>query len=410
MNASAFPPDHIPQELVWDHSYAEFTQELDDPFVAAGRLHDGPPLIWSRDAGLGFQGWIATRNEVFRDALSDPEVFSSHRGNYPLSDLLGFDLKLTPIEYDPPQHTLYRRVLNPYFSPGALKRLDSEVHETCLSLVREFEDRGSCEFVGEFSSKFPAYVFLSLMGMPRELAPQFLEWERGLLHSADHAVRSAAARAIYQYIRGFADEQRSNPTTDLMRGIFSAEIEGRPLTENEILGMIFVLYIGGLDTVNSTVGWIFRHLARDHALQDRLREHPEDIPLAVEEFTRAFSVASATRSVTRDIEFHGTSLRKGDSVVFSMTLATRDPRAYPDPHRIDIDRKRGQNLNFASGPHTCLGMHLARREIRIVLEALLPRLRNLRVSNGASSGFVSGLGFGLKSLPLAWDPRDGGNP
>lgn len=402
MNAT-FPPDRIPAELAWDHSYAGFTRELDDPFVAAGRLHDGPPIIWARDTSLGHQGWIVTRNELFREMLTVPEDFSSRRETYTLSKLLNVDWRLNPLEFDPPQHTLYRRILNPFFHPSSLKRLDQEVRRVCDSLISGLVARGSCEFVEDFSSKFPAYVFLALMGMPLELAPQFLRWERALLHGADEATRVAAARDILGYIQEFAARQRIDPGTELMRGIFSAEIDGRPLNEGEIFGMIFVLYIGGLDTVNSTLGWIFRHLAMDQPLQDRLRARPEDIPHAVEEFTRAFSVASATRTVTRDMEFRGVPMQRGDHVVFSMCLANRDPNAFPDPHRIDIDRKRGQNLNFASGPHTCLGMHLARREIRIVLQSLLPRLRNLRMPEGETLDFCSGLGFGLVRLPLIWD-------
>ena len=148
-----------------------------------------------------------------------------------------------------------------------------------------------------------------------------------------------------------------------------------------------------------------RHLAGDALLQKRLRANPEDIPPAVDEFSRAFGVAAPGRTVANDFTFHGVSMRRGDTVLLPTYLASRDPRAFENPHVIDIDRRARNNLSFATGPHTCLGMHLARREIRIVLQELLARLQNIRMAAGESYEFHTGSVLGIDRLPLVWEPR-----
>jgi cytochrome P450 len=396
-------PAHVPPELVWNNSYPAFGRELADPWIATARLQNGPRLIWATDAGYGNPAWIPTRHELIRDAFLDFGHFSSIRTHNATSQLLGVAWRLNPLEVDPPLHHQYRQILNPFFSPRAVNSLGEAVRESCEALLAEFADAGSCEFIGAFASRFPAYIFLALLGMPRELLPQFLEWEHALLRGTDTPARADAARAIVGYLEGFLREQRIHPATELMKAIISGRIGDRPVDDNDILGTVFLLYIGGLDTVNSTLGWVVRHLAIDAGLQDRLREKPEDIPLAVEELTRAYAIASANRTVTADFTFHGVEMRKGDPVFLSCALANRDPLAFEDPHRIDIDRRARGSLSFATGPHHCLGVHLARREIRVVIETVLARLKGLRIQEGEDFVFHTGMGIGIDRLVLAWD-------
>jgi cytochrome P450 len=242
------------------------------------------------------------------------------------------------------------------------------------------------------------------MGMPRERLADFLAWERSMIRptSAEDAV--SGMKAVIAYLEDFIREQRSHPATDLMRGVLSARYaDQRPLTDKEVLGVVFILYIGGLDTVYSTLGWIFWRLARDPALQDRLRREPGIVPQAVEELLRAYSVASSARTVARDFEFHGVRMRKGDHVLLSLPLAGRDPQAYDDPHKVDIERPV-RHIAFGTGPHTCIGLRLAKREIRIVLEKLLARFANIRMPAGADIAFHTSNVFGIDRLPLEWDP------
>jgi cytochrome P450 len=394
-------PGHVPPELVWDQRLDDFTRELDDPYIAASRLHEGPGVIWATDAGFDKPGWVLTRHALIQEAFIDSEHFSSARTSH-INDTMGGGWRLIPLEVDPPEHQGYRRILNGYFTPGAVNRLESPVREICDSLISEFEDRGACEFISQFATPFPSYFFLAMMGMSKAMLPQILEWQEGLMRGIDVAARMNAARAISRFLQGFIEEQKTDPQTDLMKGIISGRIEERPLFDIELLGICYLLYIGGLDTIYSTLGWIMRHLARDQTLQERLRAAPDDIPRAVDDFTRAFGVTTPRRTIAKDFEFHGVAMRKGDSALLPTYLASRDPQAYENPHVIGPDR-RARNLAFAAGAHTCLGIHLAKRQLRIVIEAFLSRFKSIRIREGETYQYHTGSVFGVDRLPLEWD-------
>lgn len=394
-------PEHVPENLVLDMSYEAYAMEGDDPFEAISRLHDGPGIAWCRDVQFGNPGWLVTRHEYVQEAFTNWEMFSS---DYRALEPLGISWKLNPLEFDPPEHHYYRFILNPFFTPAKVREMDEPVQGACDELVATFADRGSCEFISEFAEKFPSYVFLDLMGMPKEKLDDFLHWERLMLRERDVMKRAEAMMAVLNYLQEFVSEQRQHPTTELMRGLTGASYHNeRPLNEGELLGMCYLLYIGGLDTVYSVLGWILRYLATDQALQDRLRNEPEVLPRAVEEFMRAFGVATPTRRARTDCEFHGVKMKAGELVVLSTPGASRDPRAFDRPHEIDIDRATPRHVSFATGPHICLGMHLARREIRTVLETFLKCFRNIRLAAGAKVLYHTGGVLGIDSLPLEWD-------
>lgn len=393
-------PDHVPDELVWNHGYEAFALEGDDPYLAISRLHDGPGIVWSPNVQFGAPGWLVTRHAYVQEVFMDWEHFSS---DYRALEPLGIRWKMNPIEFDPPQHHAYRKILNPFFTPVKVRDMDGAVTQACASLLAGFEHRGSCEFIGDFAEKFPSYVFLDLMGMPKDRLPDFLEWERGMLRENDPVKRAMAMMAVIRYMEEFVRQQKQNPTTELLQAMVTARYnDERPLDDGELLGMCFLFYIGGLDTVYSVLGWIFRHLASDQPLQDRLRANPDDLPRAIEEFLRAFGVAAPTRRVRKDHVFHGIRMKAGDLVKPSTPAAGRDPRVYENPHAIDIDRN-SRHVSFATGPHTCLGMHLARREIRTVLEAFLARFRNIRIPEGETYQYHTGGVLGVDRLPLQWD-------
>ena len=395
-------PRTVPPELVWDHSFDAFTAELDDPFRAVCRLHDGPDIIWATDASFGRPGWVVTRNDLIAEVFIDHEHFTAERKGM-IADLLGVNIRLNPIEIDPPAHHGYRRILNPHFTPKAITGLDASVRGACRDLIDKFRDKRGCEFVEDFAVPFPSYVFLDLMGMPHAMLAEFIAWENDLMRGATPIARVAAARSIYRYLESFLEAQRENPGNAFLKGIVEGEYEGRPLEHLEAMGMLYVLYVGGLDTVYSTLGWILLHLATHPDLQQRLRENPELIPAAVEEFSRAFSVVVTHREVREDYVFHGVPLRKGDEINLPLALANRDPRAYENPHEVDIDRK-SRHINFGTGTHNCLGVHLAKRELRTVVEEFLAAFRNIRVQPGERYRFHTGRTFALEYLPLDWDP------
>jgi cytochrome P450 len=392
----------IPEHLIWRHSFATFTAELDDPYLAVSRLEGMPPLIWGLELGTGEEGgWVVTDPEVISEVFMDSERFSAHRPSV-LAGLLGVDLKLNPLDFDPPAHHGYRRVMQPLFTPKALVTLDAAIRNTCRSLIDKFADKGECEFMQELAVPFPSYVFLDLMDMPKEMLPEFIKWAHQMVVVGNPEVQIAAARSIYAYFEKFLEEQRRKPTSSIVAAILAADYEGRPLNHLEIMGMLYVLYLAGLDTVTSTVGWVMRHLAMHPELQERLHTEPKLIPSAIEEFFRAFPVARTYRTATSDMDFHGTPVRKGDKLHLSTMIAGRNSKLHPNPHTIDIERK-SRHVTFGTGAHTCLGMHLARREITIVVEEFVKRFKNLRMASGKAYKFNTHINFAVSYLPLEWD-------
>ncbi|MCJ2176953.1 cytochrome P450 [Novosphingobium album (ex Hu et al. 2023)] len=393
-------PETVPSELVWDRDFDTFTLEGDDPFVSIARLYQEAPVIWGTEANFKRPGWILTRDDVIREAFIDYEHFSSERPGM-IADMLGEPILLNPIEIDPPRHHQYRKILNPFFTPAAIRSYDEPVRKICRELIAKFRDRGECEFVDEFAVPFPSYVFLDLMDMPRALLDQFMGWQDELMRAPDPMVRIAAARSIYGYLKQHMEAQQANPTNDLLRGIVTGQVEDRPMNYYEMMGMFYVLYVGGLDTVYSTIGWIMQHLAKDAVLQQRLRANPDLLPQAVEEFCRAYSVVITHRAVTKDFTFQGVPMKKGDEVNMPIMLANRDPSVYADPHTVDIDRKP-RHIAFGTGTHNCVGVNLAKREMRIVIEEFLKAFVNIRIKPGEMPRYHTGRTFGLDYLPLVW--------
>lgn len=358
--------------------------------------------MWVTNVAFGRSGWLMTRGDLISEAMIDYETFTAERHGM-IADLVGENVRLNPIEIDPPAHHGYRRLLNPHFTPKALRELEGGVQRACSELVDNFAGQGGCEFVSQFAIPYPSYVFLDLLDMPRGMLDQFIRWEDGLMRAPDPMDRVRAAREIYAYLKSHRERQLEVPGNPLLDAMVNGEVEGQRIDYLASMGMFYVLYVGGLDTVYSTLGWILRHLAGDQALQDRLRADRQLIPQAVEEFCRAFSVVVTHRQLAKDTVFHGVEMRAGDEIHLPMALANRDPSLFADPHRIDIDRKP-RHIGFGTGTHNCLGIHLAKRELRVALEEFLSRFRNIRIRAGETYRFHTGRTFGVEYLPLEWDP------
>lgn len=394
-------PAHVRDDVVWDGDYVAYLGELDDPYRAAARLHDGPPVIWATNASFGLPSWIFVSNAAVMEGFASARKFSSLRG--PLTRaVMNPDWRLLPVEADAPEHQQYRHVLRPFFTPEAMEKRFADVDRLTGSLIDGFIERGSCEFIGEFASILPNAIIIAMLGLPREMLGQFLEWEHTVIHGSSHAEQFAAGTAIHDYLARYLAEQARNPTNELMGSILQGRMNDRPLDEAEKLGIVYLLFIAGLDTVFATMGWIMKHLATDQALQDRLRRNPQDIAWAVEEFTRAYGVSAPSRIVAEDMEFQGVTMKKGEHILLPTYLAGRDPRAFADPHVIDIDR-RPRHATFGLGPHVCLGIHLAKRELRIMIEAFLSRMRNIRLVEGGRYQFHASNTIGVDCLDIEWD-------
>jgi cytochrome P450 len=254
--------------------------------------------------------------------------------------------------------------------------------------------------MNDFAFDFPVRIFLEMMGLPQELMKQFLDWERNLIHNHDLGVITATTRNVVSYLREQIADRRANPRDDLITFGVRAQKQGEPLSEDELIGFMFNMFIGGLDTVAVNMGLQFLHLATHPEDQARLRARPEEIPAAIDEMMRGYGSISIFRTCKAAIEVSGVQIKPGDKVAMSATLGGRDPAEFPNPGEIRFDRKP-QHFNFGYGRHACIGRALALREIRIAMEEFLVTIPTFRMVEGHVVHYYLGLIQPIE-LPLVW--------
>lgn len=394
-------PDHVPPELV--HMFDFRTGLGSNPHAAVAELHKGPRIFYSpvshQQRGSAGQGtWVVTKAEDIRYVLQNPEIFSSAA---PRSQAMGDTWKLIPLEIDPPEHAKWRALLNPLFSPNRLKAQDEGIRAWAVELIEGLKDKGECEFVSEFAELYPIGIFLDMLGLPRSDLPMFREWVDGIVH--DSARRGAIMQMLKSFIEDVIADRKRNPGNgDLVTIVTQMQMDGRDLTDAEALGICFLLFIAGLDTVVSSLSYHFRYLANHVEDQERLRADFSMIPDAVEEMFRAFPVVTTARIVTQDTELAGVHIKAGDMVTTSTLLSTSDPDEFSNPEAVDITRSPNRHNAFAFGPHRCLGSHLARREIIIAVEEWLRRVPTFRMRDNVEIKALGGGVIGIDKLPLVW--------
>ncbi|WP_242127143.1 cytochrome P450 [Sphingobium sp. Sx8-8] len=395
-------PDHVPPHLI--RSFNIYGPELEEcPFTFVAKAHEGPDVFWAPDARLTRDGtWIVTRAQDIRFVMSNPQIFSS-KGQSGFSQLIGENWDMLPLEIDPPLHTAFRQILNPILYPRVVARMLEGVIQRANALIDDVADKDGCEFMSAFGTPFPISIFMQLMGLPEQWMPVFLIWEEDLLRGSTMARRVAAAKSIRLYLDTLAAERRANPRDDLASLVVTSKIEGRPWTDDEIIGALYLFFVGGLDTVASSLGWFFEYLATHPEQQQWLRENPSEIPHAVEELIRRFSVVTSSRQCTQDIELGGVTMKKGDWVSITHALGSLDPREFDNPMEVDFQRKGIRHFGFAFGPHFCIGSHLARRELAVALELWLSRIPQWRIREGSTVKRHGSGVFGISHLELAWD-------
>jgi cytochrome P450 len=395
-------PDHVPAELVRPFPYILGEKTAKDPYSFVPDIHREPPVFWAERVVNGVSGaWVPRRDQDIRALFHDVEHFSN-RGLAPFAELLGESWELVPAMYDPPRQGDYRRLLNPLFTPAKMALLEDKIRAYARDLALALRDRGGCDFMRDFAFEFPIRVFLELMGLPQDKVGQFLEWEHGLLHEPDLEKIKQATRNVNAYLWDECEDRRVNPRDDLLTfAVRDAAVNGEPFTADEITGFCFNLFIGGLDTVSTSMGLQFRHLAEHPDHQATLRANPDMIPDAIEELLRAYSPILNRRLCIKDKTLHGATIRAGDMVMVPTFLANRDPEAYSRPDEVILDRKP-KHLTFATGPHLCLGIHLARRELRIAMEEFLAHIPEFGIAPGAViETYLQGT-ISPVAVPLVW--------
>jgi len=392
-------PAHVPEALVREYPFplrGGIVSELPRDLIP--KIHEYPPIFWAEDVHPMLPGaWIPRSHEVLQQIYLDVDHFTV-RGTSQFAQMIGEDWYSIPHEADPPLHARYRMLLNPMFAPKYIANLDEHIRQFARTRLLELKPKGSCDFVSEFAFEFPIRVFLELMGLPQEEMATFLEWEHAILRSATQEPVTIALKAITEYLSEQCNMRRENPRDDLMSLAVHGEIDGRTLTEDELKGFCFNLFVGGLDTVSTNMSNHFRHLAENPDDQRFLRESPQAIPDAIDELMRAYAAVTTVRFCTRDIAVGDVQMRPWDLVLMPTHLAANDPEAFPNPQIVDFGRKP-RHISFGYGPHLCIGMHLARRELRIAMEEALSILPPFRIHPDAEiKSFCSGI-IGLTCSP-----------
>lgn len=373
-------PSHVPPDLVVrSFPFAFGATTLENPFhqMVAG-VHQGPEIAYVPDFYPGGEGgWVPRRQADMRAIYLDTEHFSN-QDTTPFPILTQASWRVLPQESDQPLHGAYRAFLNPLFSPKATARLDTRIRACAREYVAAIKGKGRIDFVREFAFEFPIKIFIELMGLPLTQMKQFLSWAGNLTHAPDTESLIAATNDVVAYLRTVIDDRKRNPTGDLVSSAVAARIDGgRALTDDELLGFCFNLFVGGLDTISTSLSWQFLHLADHPDHRRQLCADPTLIPAAIDEMMRAYSAVTTFRICSREIEFRGVTFKPGDKVALSTTLAAHDPAAFDRPGEVILDR-RPRHVSFGYGPHLCLGMHLAKREMRIAHEEFLAAIPDFR--------------------------------
>ena len=394
-------PAHVPRELVRPFPYILGAVTKAKPHSYIKEIHEGPDIFWAERCFVGVQGaWVIRTLKDLQQVYYDTEHFTS-LGFEPFAKLIGESWVFVPAELDGRIHEVMRAAINPLFTPKRMAMLEDKIRVYARESIATFRDRGACEFMNDFAFEFPVKIFLELMGLPQSGVKQFLEWEHGFIHEHDIEKIKDSTRAVVSYLRAEIEDRRANPRDDFISFGVQAQVDGRTLNDDELVGFCVNLFLGGLDTVSSNMGLHFTHLAERQDHQAILRANPAMIPDAIDEMMRAYAAVATSRECTKETKIANVTIKPGDKVHMATFLPARDPEAYPNPDEVILDRK-SRHVSFGYGPHLCLGMHLARREMRIAMEEMLAALPEFRIKPGFEMNYFLAATIQPVELPLVW--------
>jgi cytochrome P450 len=381
------------------------------PHALFGRMRAEAPVHWNPfPDGTGC--WSVTRHADIAAISRDTETFSSQRGGIFLhpDQVLPLDVMTNMLLYmDPPGHTRYRLILQKAFTPHTVATLEDGIRARVTKTIDRFAADGRCDLVDDLAIPVPLGVLTELMGVPESDIPRFFDWTERVEASQRDPEPNTGAEVfgemvtyIYEQIQRQAAEGNADSLVMKMK---TASVDGEQLTDLEIVTFFGLLAFAGNDTTRNTAATgLLALLEHPEALQE-LYENPALIDGAVEEILRWTCVVQwFARTATRDTELGGQAIREGDRVVMWYGSASRDEALFSDPDRFDIHRRKSDHKAFGGGGrHFCLGAGLARLELRIVLEEVLRRLRDLQLA-GDVVRLPSNWAHGLVHLPATFTP------
>jgi len=397
-------PAHIPPELVRDFDIFEFVRPDEDIHRAwHQQVASAPPIFFTAHWG-GF--WVINNASLLERAFSDPALFSSADG-VEIPPMPPGIPPMLPIDSDDPFHMELRRPLNVALAPKSVNDLSIRARELAIELIEHLLPQGRCDFVKDFSLKMPMELFLRIVDLPSSDREYLLGLAHTALKDSKKENRWAAMTELNGYLEKKLQARRENPGIDLMSKITQLQPKDHSLSRSEQIGYMTTLLLGGLDTVGGMMAMTARHLAEHPKDRRSLIDNPSAIPDAIEEIMRRYAISTIARRVTRDAEFGGVTLKRGDWVMLPTMVHGLDEKRWDNALEVRFDRRPTDHLSFGVGTHRCPGANLARAELRIFLEEWLKRIPEYSIDPERKVQSESGAVAGLSALPLIW-PVDGG--
>jgi cytochrome P450 len=364
----------------------------------------GSPFAEASSTDLGLAGVTALGYDECRTVLTEPDTFSSSIYDQIMGPVMGRTL----LELQGAEHRANRALVSPSFRATLLEHWRTELVEVVVhELIDRFVPRGRADLVRGFTFAFPAQVIARLMGLPREDYVRFQRLSIELLNVVYNWDRGIAASvALKEYFAEVLAERRRDPQEDLISTLAETEVEGGRLTDDEIFTFLLLILPAGVETTYRASGNLLVALLTEPGLMEAVRADRDMVRGAIEEALRwEPPISTVVRAAVRDCELGGLAIPSGTTVSVSVAAANRDPKRYTDPDRFDPTRTNIAHLTFGAGPHVCLGMHLARMETTVAINALLDRLDDLRLDPRAPEPTITGVAFrSPAALPVEFNP------
>lgn len=389
------------QTSEWDPLSAE---NLADPTAVQREMRGKCPVAWTDQFG---GAWAAFKWEDIEQVANDPETFCAKEA-FVVPDMTGGVFPWLPVQSDPPLHTHYRDLVSTFFRGSRIATFEPELVRIANECIDSFIDKGHADVAAELNYPVASSALAMLMGLPPEEGRNFIKWHVGMVGanaSGDQEALGSTFMEILGYVSAWMEKRKAEPTDDLMSALVTAEIDGRPLTNEEILGNFILLVVGGFETTADATSTTLQYLSTDRAMCDRLRDDPKLITKAVGEFARFSAPTQATaRTATRDVTLGGREIKKGERVLQMWASGSRDEDVFPNPDVCDIDRPGTAKLtSFGAGNHRCLGEGLARIEMRAILGTWLNRIDTFEVDGTPERGTWPTQGW--HHMPMKFTPR-----
>jgi cytochrome P450 len=397
--------------------FAELAGDVRDPYpMLAGIRADTPVLEVHFGTGSGRRSrpdqqappmtslFTVASHELAQQVLTDSVRFSS--AGY--ATTIGHVMGRTILQMDPPEHQRHRALVAKAFRTRVLDQWsDPIIGATISELIDAFASDGHADLIPQLTFPFPVRVIARILGLPEADWPRFLRLSTELIavmRNRDRAV--AASRELRGYFAEIIADRRQHTRDDLVSQLIEAEVDGHRLSDDEIYPFLLLLLPAGAETTYRSSSNLLFGLLSHPAQLDAVRADRGLVPQAIEEALRwETPLLTVARTATQNVELGGVSIPEGGFIAVSLGAANRDPRRYPDPDGFDILREDKQHISFGDGAHKCLGMHLARLEMRVLLNAMLDRLPGLRLDPAAEDPHIHGLIFrSPPNLPVRFDP------